>query len=58
MEPQQYEEILFRLVNIALDVKTFTEQQTQINERLTSAIERLDVTVQGIKDILNRGNGR
>lgn len=58
MEPQQYEEILFRLVTIALDVKTFTEQQTQINERLTSAIERLDVTVQGIKDILNRGNGR
>jgi hypothetical protein len=38
-------------------VKTFTEQQTQINERLTSAIERLDVTVQGIKDILNRGKG-
>lgn len=58
MEPQQYEEILFRLVNIALDVTTFTEQQTQIHERLTSAIERLDVTVQGIKDILNRGKGR
>jgi hypothetical protein len=57
VEREQYEELVFRLVNIALDVKTFTEQQTQINERLTSAIERLDVTVQGIKDILNRGKG-
>jgi ABC-type transporter Mla subunit MlaD len=35
---------------------TLAKQDT-INERLTGAIERLDVTLQAIKDLLGRGNG-
>ena len=33
-------------------------RQDNINERLTAAIERLDATLEAIKDILRRGNGR
>jgi hypothetical protein len=36
---------------------TLVKQDT-INERLTGAIERLDGTLQAIKDMLPRGNGR
>ena len=35
----------------------FATQQTQLNERVTGAIERLEITLQAIKDMLERGNG-
>ena len=48
---QVHEEIMKSLA------ATLVKQDT-INERLTGAIERLDVTLQAIKDMLPRGNGR
>jgi hypothetical protein len=48
---QVHEEIMKSLA------ATMVKQDT-INERLTGAIERLDVTLQTIKDMLPRGNGR
>lgn len=48
---QVHEEIMKSLA------ATLVKQDT-INERLTDAIERLDVTLQAIKDLLPRGNGR
>jgi hypothetical protein len=48
---QVHEEIMKSLA------ATLVKQDT-INERLTGAIERLDGTLQAIKDMLPRGNGR
>ena len=65
MEPQEVDEIIRNLVRIAAhqdtineDLRAFNRQQGEINARLTAAIERLDVTLEAIKDILRRGNGR
>ena len=41
MDQHQYEEILLRLVTISLDITTFIEKQTQINDRLTTLLESL-----------------
>jgi hypothetical protein len=35
----------------------FNRQQLQLNERIVTAIERLDITMQAIKNMLERGNG-
>lgn len=35
----------------------FATQQQQLNERMVTAIERLEITLQAIKDMLERGNG-
>jgi len=47
MEPQEYDEILRTLVRIAAP-------QDTINERLTAAIERLDVTQARMETLLAR----
>jgi len=47
MEPQEYDEILRILVRIAAP-------QDTINERLTAAIERLDVTQARMETLLAR----
>jgi hypothetical protein len=47
MEPQEYDEILRTLVRIAA-------HQDTINERLTAAIERLDVTQGSMETLLAR----
>lgn len=64
MTPDEVEDIIRHLAaaiehqrSINTDLRQFVAQQTGINERLTGAIERLDVTVQGIKDLLGRNNG-
>ena len=61
MEPQEYEEILRTLVRIAAhqetiteDLRAFNQQQLTINDRLTAAIERLDVTQARIETLLAR----
>ena len=41
MDQHQYEEILLRLVTIQMDMTTFIEKQTQINDRLTTLLESL-----------------
>ena len=41
VDQHQYEEILLRLVTISLDITTFIEKQTQINDRLTTLLESL-----------------
>ena len=51
MDMQEYDDILRNLIRIAV-------HQDTINERLTTAIEHLDVTLQAIKNMLERGNGR
>jgi hypothetical protein len=35
----------------------FHSRQIAINNRLTAAIERIDVTLKALKDLLGRGNG-
>jgi hypothetical protein len=69
VEPQEYDEILRHLVRIAAhqdtinaDVRESIRQQGSINERLTTAIERLDTTQARIETLLARmirqdGNG-
>lgn len=47
MEPQEYDDIIRNLVRIAA-------HQDTINERLTAAIERLDVTQARIETLLAR----
>jgi hypothetical protein len=37
--------------------REFNRQQVAINGRLTTAIERLEVTLAAMKDLLGRGNG-
>ena len=65
VELEEYDEIIRNLVQIAAhqntineDLRAFNRQQGEINARLTAAIERLDMTLEAIKDILRRGNGR
>lgn len=64
MEQRQYEEMVLRLVTLLEGQEILTQKvqeslakQDTINERLTGAIERLDVTLQAIRDLLERGNG-
>jgi hypothetical protein len=61
MEPQEFDELLRTLVRIAAhqetineDLRAFNQQQLTINERLTAAIERLDVTQARIETLLAR----
>jgi hypothetical protein len=35
----------------------FAVQQQELNTRMVTAIERLEITLQAIKDMLERGNG-
>ena len=65
MEQQEYDEIIRNLVRIAAHQEVINEKQDLTNQRLVLAIERLDlaiirldITLQAIKDILGRGNGR
>ena len=61
MELQEYDEIMRTLVRIAArqevindDIRTSIQAQRGINERLTAAIERLDVTQARIEILLAR----
>jgi hypothetical protein len=68
MEPQEYDEIIRHLVRIAAHQETINQdlrtmlsthnaqltQQQTFNERLTMAIERLDVTQARIETLLAR----
>jgi hypothetical protein len=70
--PQEYDDLLRTLVRTLAhqesinqdlrasitELRKFNRQQTGINERLTAAIERLDLTLQAIRNILGRDNGR
>ena len=70
MESTEYDDILRRLTAaiehqrlINEDLREFNQQQVGVNERLTAAIERLDVTQARIETLLQRvvcgsGNGR
>jgi hypothetical protein len=61
VEPLEYDNLLRRLIAIAAhqdtindDLRESIRQQGGINERLTSAIERLDVTQARIETLLAR----
>ena len=61
MEPQEYEEMLRTLVRIAgrqdlinEDICASLSAQREINERLTTAIERLEITQVRIETLLAR----
>jgi len=61
MEPQEYEEMLRTLVRIAgrqdlinEDIRASLVAQREINERLTTAIERLEITQARIETLLAR----
>ena len=58
MEQQEYEEIIRTLVRIAAHQDLINQKQDLLNQRLIQNQERLEVAIQAIKDILNRGNGR
>jgi hypothetical protein len=68
MEPAEYDEMLRRIMALTVTLSTaidrqgavieelrdFTRQQAALNERLTQAIERLDVTQARIETLLTR----
>ena len=58
MEQQEYDEIIRTLVRIAAHQDLINQKQDLLNQRLIQNQERLEVAIQAIKDILNRGNGR
>jgi hypothetical protein len=58
VEPHEYDEIIRNLVQIAAHQDILNEKQDLTNQRLALALERFDLTLQAIKDILSRGNGR
>jgi len=70
VDQAEFDEMLRTLVRIAArqdlindDIRTSIQEQRAINERLTAAIERLDVTQARIETLLARmipqnGNGR
>jgi hypothetical protein len=70
MEREEYDDLLRTLVRtmahqqtINDDLREFNRQQLAVNERLTAAIERLDVTQARIETLLARllrteANGR
>ena len=51
---QHHEDILRRLTALLVEQRDFNHQQVAINERLTAAIERLDVTQARIETLLAR----
>ena len=55
---RHHDEILQHLTAMLVRMDGYLAGQGVINERLTAAIERLDLTLQAIKDILGRDNGR
>ena len=58
MEQQEYDEIIRTLVRIAAHQDLINQKQDLLNQRLIQNQERLEVAIQALKDILNRGNGR
>jgi hypothetical protein len=63
-EEEMWEDLAKRLAALVVKLDERNERlddwiagQAGINERLTAAIERLDVTLAAIKDLLGRGNG-
>ena len=58
MEQQEYDEIIRTLVRIAAHQDLTNPKQDLLKQRLIQNQERLEVAIQAIKAILNRGNGR
>jgi hypothetical protein len=58
VEPHECDEITRNLVRIAAHQGILNEKQDLTNQRLALALERLDLTLQAIKDIPSRGNWR
>jgi hypothetical protein len=58
VEQQEYDEIIRTLVRIAAHQDLIDQKQDLLNQCLIQNQERLEVAIQAIKDILNRGNGR
>jgi hypothetical protein len=68
MEPAEYDEMLRRIMALTVtlcpaidrqgavieELRDFTRQQAALNERLTQAIEHLDVTQARIETLLTR----
>ena len=61
MDQSEFDELLRTLVRIAArqdlikdDIRTSIQEQRAINERLTAAIERLDITQARIETLLAR----
>jgi hypothetical protein len=57
MTQDEMEQLLQALGGFAVRQQAINEQQAQLNDRLVTAIERLEITLQAIKDMLERGNG-
>ena len=58
MEPSEYDEIIRNLVRIAAHQEVINDKQDLTNQRLALALDRIELTLQAIQDILGRGNGR
>jgi hypothetical protein len=58
VELHEYDEIIRTLVRIAAHQDIINEKQDFTNQRLVLALERIDLTLQAIKDLLGRGSGR
>jgi hypothetical protein len=57
MTQDEMERMLQALAQVAIEQQAFNRQQVQLNDRMVTAIERLEITLQAIKDMLERGNG-
>lgn len=64
MDQTEYDTLLRRLTTLVVKLDERDEQiwerleeQRTFNARVTAAIERLDVTLAAIKDLLGRDNG-
>jgi hypothetical protein len=57
VEQQEYDEIIRTLVRIAAHQDVINEKQDLTDQRLALALERIELTLQAIKDLLGRGNG-
>jgi hypothetical protein len=55
---QVHEDIMKSLAATLVKQDTINDRLTTAIEHVSTAIERLDVTLQAIKDMLPRGNGR
>jgi hypothetical protein len=58
VELHEYDEIIRTLVRVAAHQGIINEKQDLTNQRLALALERIEPTLQAIKDLLGRGNGR
>ena len=58
MTQDEMEQMLQALGGVAVRQQHLNERMVTAIEHVTAAIERIDLTIQAIKDLLERGNGR